>query len=101
MITVASCPVCSLTFPPGGAICPRCGGPLTPSPREGNGRVLAATELYAPAAGWASLHRLLLVELEEGGTVLATAHQRLPRPGEVGVVREDVEHRWVWHPAGD
>jgi len=86
MMEVLVCPSCARVLPPGARCCPACGGPLRAEARTGAGRVLAATELTAPAAGWTSPHRMVVFELDGGGEVLALSPDGSPAPGTRGRV---------------
>lgn len=99
MISLLSCANCTLLLPPPLPNCPNCGGSLEKVDRSGEGSVLAATELLAPAAGWESPHHLVWASLEGGGTVLATAGAPLPLPGDQGRVVESADGRWTWSPS--
>jgi hypothetical protein len=65
-------------------------------PIPGEGRVLAATELSAPSAGWPSPHRLVLVELAQTVRVLAVTALPLPEIDDVvGIERDGEVYRVV------
>ncbi|MCI4325615.1 MAG: hypothetical protein L3J81_05695 [Thermoplasmata archaeon] len=51
--------------------------------------VLAATELYAPAAGWTSPHRLAIAEGSESVRILAIVRGPLPALGGWVTVRTE------------
>ena len=91
MIEVRVCPRCPRVLLPESPCCPACGGPLRLETRTGAGRVLAATELSVPAAGWANPHRLVVVELEGGGRFLALSPGGLPGLGRPGRVERSAE----------
>ncbi len=91
MIEVRICPRCPRVLPLESPRCPACGGPLAWETRTGQGRVLAATELSVPAAGWDAPHRLVVVELDEGGRVLALSPRELPASGRPGRVERSPE----------
>jgi hypothetical protein len=55
------------------------------------GRVLAATELVHPAAGWEPPHLLAFVELPDAVRLLAIVDGSLPAVGAVVAVRRDGE----------
>ena len=91
-IELARCQVCPARFLPSDGPCPRCGSTesqLYLSPALG--RVLAATELVHPAAGWEGPHRLALVELPEGVRLLAIVDGSLPSVDAVVAVRREGE----------
>ena len=89
-LDVARCAACHAAFFPGRDHCPRCGSrQISPGHLPATGRVLAATELQVPPAGWSAPHRLVLVELEEGVRLLATAADHLPERGNSVTVRRD------------
>ncbi len=94
MIEVRVCPRCPRVLPLESLRCPACGGPLTSETRTGVGRALAATELSVPAAGWPAPHRLVVVELEGGGRVLALSPDELPEPGCRGRVERSRDGRF-------
>jgi uncharacterized OB-fold protein len=96
MIEVSLCPSCSGTFVPTRPVCPRCGVPTRREERPPTGRILCATELFSPAEGWSSPHRLALVELEEGGRLLVRVPGPPPQSGERGILSRDEQGRWVW-----
>ncbi len=91
MMEVLVCPRCPRVLFPGASCCPACGGVLRSETRTGAGRVVAATELTVPAAGWANPHRLVVVELEGGGRVLALSPGGLPGAGTSGRVERSPE----------
>ena len=73
------CTACHLRFLPTDGPCPRCGSTRRrPYPVPGTGRVVAATELTAPAPGWSTPHRLALVEVADGVRILAVVDGPLP-----------------------
>ena len=91
-VELSRCRSCETRFLPTDGPCPHCGG----SDREALeapalGKVLAGTELWAPAEGWAAPHRLLLVELAEGVRALVLVEGSLPGPGAIVVVRREGE----------
>ena len=89
-IELSRCRACPARFLPSDGPCPRCGSAesqLYLSPALG--RVLAATELVHPAAGWESPHRLALVELPEAVRLLAIVDGELPSVDAVVSVRRD------------
>ena len=91
-VELSRCRSCPARFLPTDGPCPRCGSTetqlyLSPS----LGRVLAATELVHPAAGWESPHRLALVELPEAVRLLAIVDGPLPSVDTVVSVRRDGE----------
>jgi uncharacterized OB-fold protein len=91
-IELSCCRLCAARFLPSDGPCPRCGSTesqLYLSPALG--RVLAATELVHPAAGWESPHRLALVELPEAVRLLAIVDGPLPSVNAVVAVRRDGE----------
>ncbi len=99
MIVLESCLKCDLRFVAAASVCPECGGALTHEERTGRGQVIAATELSVPPAPWTAPHRLVVVELEGGGRVLAVPSGPLPGPGEKGAV-ERAPQGWLTWTAG-
>ena len=91
-LLVSRCPSCTLRYLPRSGPCPKCGStevaPLSLPPQ---GRVLAATELSSPAAGWPNPHRIALVELAEAVRLLAVVEGPLPETGSVVTVLRDGE----------
>ena len=89
-LDLARCEACHSRFLPSDGPCPRCGSlrcvPYSASPV---GKVLAATELQYPAAGWTAPHRLVLVELTDAVRVLAIGEGPLPAPGTLVEVSRD------------
>lgn len=83
LLAMSRCGSCHAGFLPRPGACPRCGsskvGTTGLPPR---GKVLAATELSAPATGWASPHRLALIEITEGIRLLAVVSGALPAVGD-------------------
>jgi uncharacterized OB-fold protein len=101
-IELSRCRACQARFLPSDGPCPRCGSSeseLYLSPALG--RVLAATELVHPAAGWESPHCLALVELPEAVRLLAIVEGLLPSVDAVVSVRRDGEvYRARGEPVG-
>ncbi|MGI0053345.1 MAG: Zn-ribbon domain-containing OB-fold protein [Thermoplasmata archaeon] len=92
-IRVQRCGACHSRFLPRAGLCPRCGsGAVTAEVIAPLGRVIAATELTAPAAGWSAPHRIALVEIGSGVRLLAVALDRRPTSGEEVVVRRAGDH---------
>ena len=89
-LDLARCEACHSRFLPSDGPCPRCGSlrcvPYSASPI---GKVLAATELQYPAAGWTAPHRLVLVELTDAVRVLAIGEGPLPMSGTLVEVSHD------------
>ena len=101
VIAISRCESCHSRFLPRPGPCPRCGGSaIQPVDLPGEGTVLAAVELLAPAAGWSSPHRLVLVELAEDVRVLAVAPSRLPAVGSRVPVRSDGPRYWAAEEVG-
>lgn len=64
--------------------------------------MLASTELQNPSAGWASPHRLVLVELSDAIRVLALGVGPLPSAGSTVSIERDGEKYLVrTEPAAD
>ncbi len=102
-IELARCSACQARFLPSDGPCPRCASrdvALYNAPALG--RVLAATELVAPAEGWTSPHRLALVEVADAVRILAVVEGPLPANGSVVSVRPDGPvYRARTEPASD
>ncbi len=94
-ILASRCGACHGRFLPRAGPCPRCGSLSTfPESLSPVGVVLAATELLAPSAGWASPHRLVLVELDQSVRVLCRTEGPLPEFGtKVKVTHEGETYR--------
>jgi uncharacterized OB-fold protein len=87
-LEVRRCLSCHARFLPRSGPCPRCGSRETePATIPSTAQVLAATELFVPPPGWATPHRLVLVEAEEGVRILAVSPEILPNPGAFVRVR--------------
>ena len=91
-IELARCGACHSRFLPTTGPCPRCGSTdchlyLAPA----LGKVLAATELVHPAAGWETPHLLAFVELPDAVRLLAIIEGSLPTVGALVAVRRDGE----------
>lgn len=91
-LELARCGSCQSRFLPNDGPCPHCGSTdchlfLAPA----IGKVLAATELVHPAAGWESPHLLAFVEVADGVRLLAIIEGGLPTAGSVVSVRRDRE----------
>jgi uncharacterized OB-fold protein len=98
-IVIARCESCHGRFLPRPGACPRCGSTaVTPQPIPPSGEILAATELWVPATGWPTPHRLALVGLSEDVRVLAQVAGPLPKIG-TPVLVEQVGERYVIHTA--
>lgn len=99
ILEIGRCEACHGRFLPRPGPCPRCGADaVRPLPVPPDGVVLAATELTAPAAGWAAPHRLALVEIAEGVRVLALVEGDLPDVAARVRVRRDGD-RYVVGPS--
>lgn len=62
-------------------------------------RIIAATELTVPPKGFASPHRLAIVERMDGShPTLVMVDGPLPTPGEIGRVFPNPEGRIHWSP---
>lgn len=82
-LVLTRCDSCHGRFLPADTPCPRCGSTHTQAyPVPPLGRVMAATELTAPAPGWTSPHRLALVEVADGVRVLAISGEFSLGPGD-------------------
>ncbi|HTW40379.1 MAG TPA: zinc ribbon domain-containing protein [Thermoplasmata archaeon] len=101
-IELSRCEACQARFLPTDGGCPRCGSTdVHPYSAPALGTVLVSTELTAPAEGWASPHRLALVEMPESVRLLAVVEGPLPGPGTVVSVRKDHDlYRAAAEPAG-
>lgn len=78
--------------------CPRCGSAeLASETVPPSGIVLAATELTSPPEGWASPHRIALVEAVEDVRLLALVDGELPELGSTVVIRR-VDGLWRVRP---
>lgn len=95
-LLVSRCGSCTLRYLPRAGPCPRCGAsePL-PHSIPPAGVVLAATELSSPAHGWASPHRIALLELAESVRVLAIVQGDVPAIGSRLVVVHGGETYWA------
>ena len=81
-LVLSRCEACHNRFPPTDAPCPKCGSTrVSPYPVPDAGRVVAATELMAPAPGWTAPHRLALLDVADGVRMLAVVDGALPVPG--------------------
>ena len=86
------CSDCHTLYLPRPGPCPKCGGAsATPTRLPPVGRVLAATELSNPPAGWSTPHRLALVELPESARLLVVVRGELPPLGALVPVTRDGE----------
>lgn len=91
-IAAIACDHCHSRFLPRAGRCPRCGSErLTRIELPPAGIVLAATQVEVPPSGWASPHRLVLVELAESVRLLALVEGELPALGAPVAVRFDGE----------
>ncbi len=82
ILRLARCETCHGRFLPLEGPCPRCGGrSITSYEVTGEGKVLAATSLAAPAEGWTAPHPLVLVEVPDGVRLLAIGDVELPEVG--------------------
>jgi len=89
-LAIARCEHCHGRFLPHPGPCPRCGSTdLVPGVIPPTAVVLAATELLAPAAGWATPHRLTIAEGAESVRILAIGRTSGLAPGQVVVVRTE------------
>ena len=89
-LVLSRCETCRARFLPTDTPCPRCGSTHThPYPVPPLGRVMAATELAAPAPGWTSPHRLALVEVSDGVRILAVTGEARVAPGDAVVLEFD------------
>ncbi len=89
-LLVTRCPSCTLRYLPRAGPCPKCGSmEVAPLALPPEGRVLAATELASPAAGWPTPHRIALIELAESVRLLAIVDGPLPVTGSVVTVVRD------------
>ncbi len=100
-ILVSRCSTCHGRFLPRPGPCPFCGSrEVAPESLPGEGRVLAATELTSPSAGWPAPHRLVLVELAQAVRVLAIASEAVPPVDAIVRISRDGElYRVVSHAA--
>ena len=99
-LRVVRCADCHGTFLPREAPCPRCGARvLDDGAIAARGVVLAATELWAPAEGWAAPHRLVLVECPELVRVLAWTSGAVPSVGSEVWVLDDTNGAYRVHAA--
>lgn len=91
-LELSRCGSCQARFLPTDGPCPKCGSSEKSSYRAPPiGKVLAATELLHPSAGWESPHRLALVEMSESVRLLAIVDGPLPSAGAVVMVHQDGE----------
>ena len=89
-LELARCGSCQARFLPGDGPCPRCGARQVELYRApAVGRVIAATEVVAPAEGWSSPHLLALVEVADAVRLLAVVEGSLPARGAVVGVRAE------------
>jgi len=91
-VELVRCGSCQARFLPTDGPCPRCGS--TDCHRYAApalGKILAATELVHPAAGWESPHLLAFVELPDSVRLLAIVDGSLPAIGAIVMVRRDGE----------
>jgi uncharacterized OB-fold protein len=87
-LVIVRCGHCQGRFLPHPGLCARCGSnELTRAEIPPEAAVLAATEVLAPSAGWASPHRLAIVEGAESVRILAIVRGPLPAVGAVVTVR--------------
>jgi uncharacterized OB-fold protein len=90
LLLVSRCESCTLRYLPRAGPCPRCGSlQLAPFSVPPIGRVLAATELMSPSAGWTPPHRLALLELAQSVRVLVIVEGDLPTIGSTLEVSKD------------
>jgi len=89
-LELVRCNACHHRFLPTDGPCPKCGSvDCTTYSAPPVGKVLAATELHYPAAGFHAPHPLLLVEVSDAVRVLAIADGSLPAPGALVEVRSE------------
>lgn len=89
-IDIARCGSCQSRFLPGDGPCPRCGSTLVERyPVPAIGRVIAATALESPPAGWTAPHVLAFVEVSDSVRLLAIVDGDVPTAGTVVSVRRD------------
>ena len=99
-VAVRRCADCHSAFLPRPGACPRCGSTRVTTGSVGaGGRVLAAVELHYPPPGFATPHRLVLVELAETIRLLAESPGHLPAPGDPVTVRKDGERFLLDEPS--
>jgi len=101
-LELARCQSCQARFLPADGPCPKCGSfQCTPYSTSAVGKVLAATELHYPAAGWHAPHRLALIEVADSVRLLAIVDGTLPVSGALVEIRREKD---VYHarpePAG-
>jgi uncharacterized OB-fold protein len=91
-LVIRRCVSCHGRFLPRPGLCPRCGSrSIAPYEIAPRGRVLAATELSAPAPGWPAPHRLALLEAEDGVRLLAHVPGPLPPLGSTVAIAQEGE----------
>jgi uncharacterized OB-fold protein len=84
------CQACHTRYLPTDGPCPKCGSSDGVAfSASAVGKVLAATELHYPAAGWQAPHRLALVEMTDAVRVLAIVDGPLPANGVLVEVQRD------------
>jgi uncharacterized OB-fold protein len=89
-LAITRCEHCHGRFLPHPGPCPRCGSAdLVRGEIPATAVVLAATELLAPAAGWAAPHGLTIAEAAESVRILAIVRGPSPAPGAVVAVRSE------------
>jgi uncharacterized OB-fold protein len=89
-IRLEKCGSCQSRFLPTDGPCPRCGSTDTTFfEAEAIGRVLAATELLSPPAGWRTPLVLAFVEMADAVRVLAVVDGSVPVMGSVVALRTD------------
>lgn len=101
-ISLDRCGSCQARFLPTDGPCPRCGSTdVHAYAAPALGKVIAATELVAPAEGWTSPHILAIVELPEAVRLLAIVDGKVPTIGSVVSVRREGEvYRARTEPGG-
>jgi uncharacterized OB-fold protein len=91
-VELARCEACQARFLPTDGPCPRCGSTsIRPYAADALGKVVAATELTSPSAGWSSPHVLAFVELPDAVRILAVVDGAVPAVGTVVAVRREGE----------
>jgi uncharacterized OB-fold protein len=94
-LRLTKCNSCQSRFLPTDGPCPRCGSADTSFfEAEAIGRVLAATELLSPPAGWRGPVVLAFVEMADAVRVLTVVDGNVPAIGSVVALRSegDVYH---------
>ncbi|MCI4345514.1 MAG: hypothetical protein L3K07_01980 [Thermoplasmata archaeon] len=91
-LLVNGCTNCHSRYLPRPGRCPRCGSDrVSPLRIPARATVLAATELSVAPAGFATPHRLALLEASDGVRILAVARGPLPALGSVVNVMRDAD----------